>query len=211
MKLKYYMRGVGVGILFTMFIFIVIIIPNLELKQIISENEQAADDTAKVSSLLGVNDGSDAVPSSEQTPQSSTIPTEAPTITPTSTPTPTPAPTGKPTLAPTEAPTAVPTPVPTKAPTDVPTQAPTATPAAPTPVSTADGTAVVTAKINITEGMTSERFSKLAQDKGIVKSWDELNSYIVSHGYAYKIQTDEYKLSSDMSFEEICKIITQTR
>ena len=29
MKLKYYMRGVGCGILFTMFIFMVIIIPNL--------------------------------------------------------------------------------------------------------------------------------------------------------------------------------------
>ena len=31
MKLKYYIRGVGCGILFTMFIFMVIIIPSLKL------------------------------------------------------------------------------------------------------------------------------------------------------------------------------------
>ena len=38
MKLKYYMRGVGCGILFTLFIFVVIIIPNLKLKDKLEEN-----------------------------------------------------------------------------------------------------------------------------------------------------------------------------
>ncbi len=58
MKLKYYMRGVGSGILFTLFIFVVIIIPNLKLEQKISDNtnpssiEQPGDGVA---SIVGKN------------------------------------------------------------------------------------------------------------------------------------------------------------
>ena len=33
MKLKYYMRGVGTGILFSLFVFLVIIIPNVRLEE----------------------------------------------------------------------------------------------------------------------------------------------------------------------------------
>nr|MCR4721205.1 hypothetical protein [Lachnospiraceae bacterium] len=55
MKLKYYMRGIGIGILFAVFVFTVIIIPNLEFEEITqlqeSVNKQIND--SKVSSLLG--------------------------------------------------------------------------------------------------------------------------------------------------------------
>ncbi|MBR5967536.1 MAG: hypothetical protein IK001_02945, partial [Lachnospiraceae bacterium] len=62
MKLKYYMRGVGTGILFTLFIFVVIIIPNLKLENKIKEataNEENAGGSGQdddISSLVGKND-----------------------------------------------------------------------------------------------------------------------------------------------------------
>ena len=153
------MRGVGTGILFTLFIFVVIIIPNLKLENKIKEATGTESGTNggntgdDISSLVGKTDKTELTPSSADEPTLSPTPTppstepdssptpvedptagasETPTPTdePTVTPTPTKAPTATPT--PTKAPTATPTP--TKAPTPTPTKAPTPTPTqAPTP------------------------------------------------------------------------------
>lgn len=153
------MRGVGTGILFTLFIFVVIIIPNLKLENKIKEATGTESGTDggntgdDISSLVGKTDKTEPTPSSADEPTLSPTPTppstepdssptpvedptagasETPTPTdePTVTPTPTKASTATPT--PTKAPTATPTP--TKAPTPTPTKAPTPTPTpAPTP------------------------------------------------------------------------------
>lgn len=61
MKVKYYMRGVGVGMLFTAFIFVAVIIPNLKFENKVKNgtevSAQEADKEA-VSGLLG-NSGSE--------------------------------------------------------------------------------------------------------------------------------------------------------
>lgn len=60
MRLKYYMRGVGCGIIFTLFVFVVIIIPNLKLESKINETKQSATENDAVSALVGKDNISNA-------------------------------------------------------------------------------------------------------------------------------------------------------
>ena len=57
MKLKYYMRGIGVGIIFSIFIFRVIVIPNLKLENKIENNTptEANQDETQAGKLVGQN------------------------------------------------------------------------------------------------------------------------------------------------------------
>ena len=159
MKLKYYMRGVGIGIIFTVFVFAVIIIPNLEFEEItqLQENvNKQLGESSRVSNLLGsvdkaaeasdtgTQDESVTTPSPEPELSPTAGPTPKPTPEPTATPTPESTPTPEPTATPTPEPTAtpLPTPTPTSVPTATPTPAPTATP---TPVPTATPTPKPTA------------------------------------------------------------------
>ena len=156
MKLKYYMRGVGCGILFTLFIFVVIIIPNLKLKDKTEENtgnKAQTQDESDISKLVGQNGSEvtpdpatgtpvkdDDTPTPTPTEKATPTPTEGATPTPTEEATPTPTeeatptpteeatPTPTATPLPTPTPTSVPTPTPTPVPTVSPTPTPTATP-----------------------------------------------------------------------------------
>lgn len=241
MKLKYYMRGVGVGILFTMFIFLVIIIPNLQLDRIISNNVTPAADAEGVSGLLGAvegkNDNNDKIEMSEADPDNSVntiLPKADNAVTENS----------ETAVAndytdnyenpdsadivedAEQADASV-----TTVETDTTGNAEEDTDAA---VSVDENEQIIfsenepvkedtdvqqdvsleqqlTVRISVSGGMTSEGFCKKAEESGLVKSWEELNEYMVSHGYARKLQTDSYTLSSDMSFEEMCKIVTQSR
>ncbi|MCR4721109.1 MAG: hypothetical protein K5655_05210 [Lachnospiraceae bacterium] len=167
MKLKYYMRGVGIGILFTVFVFTVIIIPNLEFEEItqLQESVNKQINESKVSGLLGNTDKTTAdinpeEPEKEKTTDPALTPTPDPTATPTPDPTATPTPdptatptpdltatpTPDPTATPTPDPTATPAPKPTATPTPKPTATPTPKPAAtPTPRPTATPTPKPTA------------------------------------------------------------------
>ncbi|MCR5521524.1 MAG: hypothetical protein K6F44_06400 [Lachnospiraceae bacterium] len=143
MKLKYYMRGVGIGILFTVFVFTVIVIPNLEFEELteLQESVNKQITGSKVSALLG-NPEKTSADGTAGTPgdngggtESAGEPIMTPTPEPTDTPTPTPDPTPTPNPTATPLPTATPTPVPTVTPTPSPTVTPLPT-ATPTPVPT---------------------------------------------------------------------------
>ena len=151
MKLKYYMRGVGIGIIFTVFVFAVIIIPNLEFEEItqLQENvNKQLGESSKVSNLLGSADktaeASDTGTQDESVTTPSPEPELAPTVGPTQEPTPEPTATPTPESTPTPEPTATPTPEPTPTPTPEPTATPLPTPT-PTPVPTATPTPAPTA------------------------------------------------------------------
>ena len=219
MKLKYYMRGVGTGILFTMFIFIVIIIPNLKLENKIAGTAEQVNENSDISGLVGRDGAGDLtdVPAEEPagqpdellTPTPEQKPTEEPTKAPDEEPTkePTAVPTEEPTKEPTKEPAKEPTKEPTKAPTQVPTQEvkPTKAPT-PTPKVVVDeDTGKVT--FTITNGMTSETFSKGMEDNGIVDDWKALNNYISKNGYAKKMQVGTFTFTPGMSYYEICKKI----
>lgn len=60
MRLKYYMRGVGCGILFTMFIFLVIIIPDRDLNgKMETEKTEVQNEKNGLEKLLGVQENSE--------------------------------------------------------------------------------------------------------------------------------------------------------
>ena len=223
MKLKYYMRGLGTGILFTLFVFVVIIIPNLKLENKINEVSTASGQTGKdgsdVASLVGKTDPSDMptpeggvttpAPGEETgTPTPSPTPTQTPipSPTPTQTPTPTPTPSPVPTQAPT--PTAEPTQEPTKAPTSTPTPTQKPNPTGkPVPTGTVDES---TGKVTITvaKGMLSEGVCQALQKYGVVDNWEALNSYLSRNKLTDKIQTGTFTFTKGMSYEEIGKKLT---
>lgn len=189
------MRGVGTGILFTMFVFMVIIIPNLKLENKIAGTSDRLNESSDVAGLVGrESDGQGSEPAQK--------PTDKPTQTPTQVPT------DKPTLTPTQVPTDKPTPTPTQAPADkvVPTvEEPTKVPT-PTPKVVVDeDTGKVT--FTITSGMTSETFSKAMENNGIVDDWQALNNYISKNGYAKKMQVGTFTFTPGMSYYEVCKKI----
>lgn len=173
MKLKYYMRGVGCGIIFTLFVFVVIIIPNLKLESKINETKQSATENDAVSALVGKDNISNAPDDndSELTPGTTDITNDADnadsagnadkadnaenaenedsagnedSLTDAELLNNADA-TGEPTPTTTSAPT----PTPTKAPTPTPTKAPTPTPTkAPTPTPTKAPTPTPVVKVD---------------------------------------------------------------
>ncbi len=225
MKLKYYMRGVGLGIIFATAIFLVIIIPRekdkieKEVRAEIKASSESKEPETDLSKILNPDEEGESVtsePEGSVTPEGPTdpptkAPTEEPTKAPTEAPTPTPTekPTPTPTKEPTPTPTEAPTPTPTEAPTPTPTKAPTPTPTkTPTPEGGDSGTDDDTVIIGIPKGMSSEQFSEKAEILGIVSSADALNKYLVNNGYADLIAVGNFKIKKGASFAEIAKIVT---
>ncbi len=167
MKLKYYMRGVGTGILFSLFVFLVIIIPNVRLEERMANlnpddvsQDQSGDGDNNLSSILGTENTGTPTLSPTLTPEPTLTSTPDTVLTLTVTPTPdqelTPTtesadvPTLTPTLSPTPVPTLTPTPSPTPVPTSTPTPSPTPVPTStptpsPTPMPTRTPTKTPTA------------------------------------------------------------------
>ena len=89
----------------------------------------------------------------------------------------------------------------TEAPTEKPTEKPTEAPTEP---------AVAEAVLTISPGMYSELVSAELARLGIITNQKEFNSYLVNNGYAERIQTGDFKVKTDMSYDEIARIITRS-
>lgn len=204
MQLKYFMRGVGTGVLFTLFVFLVIIIPNLDLESRLAEEDKKIEEAADkdVSNLLGNKGGSS---SGQNTPSTapSTVDTDkvnTPAGSGTDAKTPVqqepkeasqPAVEDKPVVTPKPDPTATPVPKPT------PTTA---------PVVVTDTRAK--AVIRIESGTTSEMFCRELEAGGIVDSWRDINSYIIEKGFDRKIRNGTYTFTEGMTYDDICTMVT---
>ena len=88
----------------------------------------------------------------------------------------------------------------TEASTEKPTEAPTEAPREP---------AAAEAVLTISPGMYSESVSAELVRLGIITNQKEFNSYLVNNGYAECIQTGDFKIKADMSYDEIARIITK--
>ena len=176
MKLKYYLRGLGIGILVTAAILTIV----YHTKGSMSDSQ-----IMKRAAQLGM-----VMASTEedtlfaQTTQDDTTIEETGTISVEETTT---------VVETTEAVTEAPTEKPTEAPTEVPTEAPAAE-----------------AVLTISPGMYSESVSAELVRLGIITNQKEFNSYLVNNGYAERIQTGDFKLKADMSYDEIARIITKS-
>lgn len=236
MKRKYYLRGLGIGILVTALVFTFTGPKKMTDDEIIKRAEQLGyvkgeepDPTINLKDLLETGT---PTPSPASTPTSKLEPTGIPekTTTPTETPviTKTPVPTDEPTLTPTltvePSATAVPTPTktvkptveptattvptPTKAPTVIPTESITPQPTETPEPTNVPESEVVTASIVVERGNTATMVCRKIEAAGIVEDGNELREYIVNNQLSDFINVGTYTLSSDMTFEEIAAILT---
>lgn len=184
MKLKYYLRGLGIGILVTAAILTIV----YHTKGSMSDSQ-----IKKRAAQLGM-----VMASTEedtlfaQTTQADTTIEETGTISVEETTT---------VVETTEAVTEAPTEKPTEKPTEAPTEAPTEKPTEP---------AAAKAVLTISPGMYSESVSAELARLGIITNQKEFNSYLVNNGYAERIQTGDFKVKADMSYDEIARIITRS-
>lgn len=181
MKLKYYLRGLGVGIVVTA---VILTIANH------LGNKMSDEDIIKRAAKLGMVMKED---------ESLFPPTEPETTTPEPT---SPSPTEQDTTAvkPAEQETTTP-----ETTTPVPTEPETTTPVPAEPQTS--GVVIHTATITVTSGMYSEAVSQKLEEVGIVKNWREFNEYLTSNGYAERLQTGTHSFNSEMDFNEIAEIL----
>ena len=217
MKRKYYLRGLGFGILITALVFTFAGPSEMTEEEIIKRAEElgyvkAEESSINIKDLMGTGTPSPvATKAPEQTPEPTKVitPEATPDFTPTSTPEPEFSPTPTPTISPT--PTVSPTPEPTATSTPKPTA--TVTPTA-TPVPTKEPTKapekeVITATIVVERGNTATMVCNKIENAGIVKDGSVLRDYLIANNLTDYINVGTYTLSSDMTLKEIAKILTE--
>ena len=214
MKLKYYMRGLGTGILFAI---IVMSLTGANGKETMSDSEiihaakklgmVEADSNVKITGLNPTptpeastqepEDSSTITPITEPTEIPESIVTEEPTQEPTEEPTQEPI--QEPTLAPTATPT--PTPDPTPTPSPEPTKAP----------EEVQGNESIgeTITLTIVKGMYSHHVADEAKRIGLVEDAKEFDRYLIDNGYASSIRIGDYVFEQGVTFAEIAEIITR--
>lgn len=175
MKLKYYLRGLGIGILVTAAILTIV----YHTKGSMSDS-QIMKRAAQLGMVMASTEDDTLF---AQTTQVDTTIEETGTISVEEITT---------VVETTEAVTEASTEKPTEAPTEVPTEP-----------------AAAEAVLTISPGMYSESVSAELVRLGIITNQKEFNSYLVNNGYAECIQTGDFKIKADMSYDEIARIITK--
>lgn len=175
MKLKYYLRGLGIGILVTAAILTIV----YHTKGSMSDS-QIMKHAAQLGMVMASTEDDTLF---AQTTQVDTTIEETGTISVEETTT---------VVETTEAVTEASTEKPTEAPTEAPTEP-----------------AAAEAVLTISPGMYSESVSAELVRLGIITNQKEFNSYLVNNGYAECIQTGDFKIKADMSYDEIARIITK--
>lgn len=204
MKRKYYMRGLGFGILMTTLVFSFFHASNPSDEYVIERAKELGYYLSENEATPGIN----LEELKEKGTPTPVVPTQT-TLTPEPTLSPTALPTETLTPTPTEepeqpSPTATIEPTKTPAPTNPPTPTATNTPtpmATPTPV-------VMHAQINIVRGNSASQICRLLEESGIIQDAEEFREYMKSRNLVNDINVGVFNLSSDMSYEEIAKIIT---
>lgn len=192
MKKKYFVRGLGIGIIFGALIMLAAYLTS-------GKGSLSDEEVIKRAQELGMVKKSEYVLDSEVTSEETT--TEAVT-------TEAPATTEKATEATTEAP--VTTEKATEAATtEAATTEKATTEKATTEAATTEQTDTKTkATITVSGGMSSETISSLLEDAGLVDSASKFNSFLVQNGYDKKLETGSFDISGGMTYEEIAGILT---
>lgn len=180
MKLKYFLRGLGIGILFTALVLCI---------SYRSENSDSS--VIERARKLGME-------FPEKTPDTLLNPTESPDTAASGqavrTPTATPGKTGAPTATPTSKATAEPTAKSTAKPTAKPTEE----------------TTEKTHTFTVRSGLLSSSVAREMKEAGIIKDADAFDEYLEKSGMGRKVLAGKYKIPAGASYEEIVRIITKT-
>lgn len=68
----------------------------------------------------------------------------------------------------------------------------------------------ITVTFNITPGMSSEAISKLLEEKGIIPDASEFNQYVIDTGNVNNLQIGEYEVKSGESYDTIMGKLTKS-
>ena len=187
MKLKYYLRGLGIGILVTA---VIMGITQESRKQTLSDRE-----IRERAAALGMVEPGNSLADLKATEAPTA--TAKPTQKPVATETPAATATTKPTEKPTEKPTAKPTQKPTEKPTEKPTQKPIQKP-------TEEEDTYV---LEIQSGDGSYQVSYRLQQAGLVADARDFDNFLCSKGYDRKLRIGSYEIPKTATEEEISEIL----
>lgn len=68
---------------------------------------------------------------------------------------------------------------------------------------TAQNGDVITYTLTVVRGMSSNAVCKLLNENGIIDNAADFDNYLISKGYAEKIRVGSFEVNSDMSYEEL--------
>ena len=209
MKLKYFLRGLGSGIVITSIILTVSHqgrTPEISEEEIVKRAEELGMVWEEEAELVAeVTKEPEITNTEEENENGEQEVTEEVTLSPEETNTPTPEPTATP--EPTNTPTPEPTNTPTPKPTATSTPKPTATPeptATPTPFTGLQEKKVIT----IVSGMWSDKVARELEAMGAVDSALAFDQYLIANGYAERIVVGTFEIPAGATYEQIAKIIT---
>lgn len=179
MNFKYFLRGLGAGIIFTAIIMLAAYMTNGSYKM-------SDEDIIKKAEALGmVTTEENPIVSNTGSENATDEPkTEAPT-------------TDKPSTEDTEEPAS----------TEKPTTE--ATTEATTTEQTAIDTEYTKATITVRSGMGSYEVAVLLKDAGIIDNASDFDSYLIRNGYSTQIRIKSQEFNSNMSYEEIAKLLVK--
>lgn len=188
MNLKYYLRGLGIGIVITALLM------SFATR---NRNDLTDEEIKERAVALGMveqkvlSDISANQPVETQEPQVTAEPTDNQQT-----------PTAEPEMMPTETPAAEETAVPTETPVEEATAAPTEIPS-----DIVEETETIT--IVVKSGETSWSISKALYEAGVIESASDFDAYLCQNGYDKTIRTGTFVISKSATYEEIAKKIAR--
>lgn len=214
MKLKYYLRGVGIGIIFATLVMTVSSFMhknNITNEYIIQEARKLGmimkEEQKDNESLWGNDDteNDSAVDTENSTP---TVSSESESQTPPASQTPSETPT--PSESESQTPSETPTPSESESQTPPASQTPseTPTPSESESESEADSQAPAYVTVTISAGDYARQVAEKMYAAGLISDAEEFRKYIGSRGYGQSIRVGTYSIPVGATYEEICKIIT---
>ncbi len=230
MNLKYYLRGLGIGIVMTALIMGITAAGKnkplsdseiIERAKALGMTEEstlladAAENGLQEEEKITTNGNEEADQNQEEAAAATAVPEDAAeaTLVPEITPKPTLAATSVPeaTLKPTTEPTAVPTLKPTTAPTAVPTLKPSPTPTAkPTPSASATPAKELEGiTIQVNSGDGSYTVCKKLEEAGLVDSASDFDTYLCEKGYDKRINVGSFTIPEGAEPDQIAKILAR--
>lgn len=177
MKLRYYLRGLGIGIFVTALILSITSEPAKPLTD--------AEIRAKALTLGMVDGESRTLSDSGSESASAVQPSKAPEIS--ESPAPSESPTSSESPAPSESPVSSESPVPSASPSKEPQKG--------------------TVTIQIVRGDGSYTVSRRLEEAGLVDSAREFDAYLAEQGYDKTVRTGTYEIPSDATWKEIADMI----
>ncbi len=199
MKLKYFVRGLGMGILITALILGIsykskysddkIISKAKKLGMVFPENDEETEE---------VSDEPTATPEQEQAEETTAEPSIEPSIEPTTEPT------VEPTVNPTEEPKADNT-------TEPVTESPEVMTTTEPEVKPDDNVSSKETELSfvIERGSWSRKVAEDLESLGLVEDSDDFDKYLINNGYAQRIKVGTFKIKKGSDYQTIAKTITQ--